>query len=155
MLVLLTKYCNEDRIVLEDMLSDRDLVPMLYPQYLTLPEMNTVRSDWATPPLSGQGFQLVIRRQQDDQAVGCLRIDGRDLSYFIGRRFWGNGFCGSAVWWVTNHILRGKSPMMFRAITHRENQASKRILERAGFHFVQLQHRGPRLPALLVYSLKT
>jgi ribosomal-protein-alanine N-acetyltransferase len=81
-------------------------------------------------------FPWVIIRAEDGALLGMveLRIEGprADLGYGLARRFWGNGYATEAVTVIVQWALAQESIQRVWATCDVENQASARVLEKAG-----------------------
>jgi RimJ/RimL family protein N-acetyltransferase len=96
-------------------------------------------------------MQLTVRLD-DRRPVGCVRLENHELSYFIGRGYWGNGYGASAVANVLNIVSRRRNGELLRAFTDRSNVASIRILEGNGFEFSGLRRCHDSSRCVLGYS---
>jgi RimJ/RimL family protein N-acetyltransferase len=87
---------------------------------------------------SGEYFCWVITRRKEDggELIGMISIRPDawrvDLGYVLGRKFWGRGYMTEAVRAVVDYALA--EPEVFRvwAVCDVENEASARVLEKAG-----------------------
>ena len=149
------EYSESNRNSLLEILSDRTLLERLYPQTHRPPPVTRVIFDWTNAPLNGQGYQLAIMRSADDRLLGCVRLDHQELSYFIDRPFWGQGYGARAMKWVSENILSKSKGALFHAFTERDNLASIRLLESAGCAFSGLTQQCSRFKTLLQYRLRT
>jgi [ribosomal protein S5]-alanine N-acetyltransferase len=72
--------------------------------------------------------------------VGAMFIDhrgaSRQLSYWVGRSFWGRGIATNAVQEKLKSLEDESSPSRVLAATYRDNAPSIRVLERCGFRQV-------------------
>ena len=91
-----------------------------------------------------------VRERLGGPAVGCLLIEDGTLAYFICPTRWACGLGSGA---LARLVQDGHAPPNLEAIVERDNVASRRMLERCGFRFVGLHHRGPRASTCLKYKL--
>lgn len=84
----------------------------------------------------GKSSPWVILRRADSQVLGMIeiRIDGfrAELGYVLARRFWGQGYMTEAVRAVADWSLAQPSIYRVWAVCDVENQASARVMEKAG-----------------------
>ena len=83
------------------------------------------------------GFAITV----DDRAIGSIgafrkeNIHARtaEMGYYIGEPYWGHGLMTSAVRQACEHIFATTDIVRIFAIPYAYNQASCRVLEKAGF----------------------
>lgn len=115
--------------------------PRVYEPYYMEPMPNR-RAEADAETWCGQSLALlnvVARERNVGRIVGAVQFDGNRLAYLVDPELWGRGF---GVEMVTACIAQ--VPALFslhelRASLLRENRASQRILERAGFWFSGLE----------------
>jgi len=73
--------------------------------------------------VGGIGFML----QQDVERVSA------EIGYWLGEPFWGRGICTAAVRAVTAYAIRQHGLTRVFAVPFAHNNASQRVLEKAGF----------------------
>ena len=82
---------------------------------------------------------LAIRQKGEDTLIGMIGLirdeenDSAELSYWIGRPYWGRGFAGEAANAVVEYAFRSLGLNRIFATTLSRNSASIRVLEKAGF----------------------
>jgi len=80
---------------------------------------------------------LGIERRIGQELVGCIRVDTAgevgDIGYWIGRQHWGKGLATEAVRRVARLSFRELGFSALEAEVMRGNDASVRVLEKAGF----------------------
>ena len=150
----------EDADAIHRLVNDWGIVRML--SQLPFPYPRTLADEW----IASVTAQLAADRAHhfvalhDDAVVGCvgLRLDtepGRgELGYWIGRRFWGQGFAREAVGRVATWGLANLHIERLSAAVATDNPASAAVLRRIGFretgtgtrHFAA---RGAEHPTLL------
>ncbi|MFO1498363.1 MAG: GNAT family N-acetyltransferase [Verrucomicrobiota bacterium] len=98
----------------------------------------------------GSAYGFVIKdRDEVVGACGLHRIEGvkaLELGYWVGRRFWGNGYATFAVGMLLDFAFRNLRLEEVTAHVLESNPASRRVLEKNGFH---LQSVGPHEDPLL------
>ena len=110
----------------------------------------------------GSAYPFVIRDR--GEVVGACGLHGvgngqaRELGYWVGRPFWGNGYATSAVKMVLQFAFKNLSLTRVGSTALETNAASRRVLEKNGFQLVRIEaHRDPLLkrPAepLAIYEL--
>ena len=87
-------------------------------------------ADWIE--LSSHASMLWVVTAQEETVVGAVRIEHGKLAYFIGRPYWGQGFGRAA---VRRAIALIGAEVAIGAVIDRNNLASLRIVEGAGFRF--------------------
>lgn len=93
-----------------------------------------------------RGSPLVwMLETQDGDLAGSLaarpRSHGVNLGYLLARDFWGRGFMVEALKPVVEWWLAQDDVFRIWATTDRENHASQRVLEKAGFEFEGILRR--------------
>lgn len=81
--------------------------------------------------------------QSSNELIGCLSLNSADaqLSYWLGRAHWGEGFATEAVGLLLASGIADLRTTEVYAITARDNWRSRRVLDRCGFIFRGLTHR--------------
>lgn len=130
----LEPYQDVDWPELTEWLSDRRLLLSLYPQSLKPADRHRVMADWRSAPPGLQDFQRVVRLD-DQRVVGCVRLQRRQLSYFLGRPYWGRGLGRRMLGLVTAELRDTRPGESVEALVARDNIASCRILQQNGFSF--------------------
>ena len=111
----------------------------------------------------GKGVALALERTLDGALAGVLGFglerDGTpELGYWLGRAFWNQGLATEAVHRLVRHLFDTLGYNRVWASFHPDNQASKRVLEKAGlcYHGVEscaMPARGQSVAAPL-FALK-
>lgn len=138
---------------LGDLLSDRDLRAALYPEMRCPPSVDWAVAHWLALPSGADDLQLAVGLS-DDPMIGCVRLENRMLSYFIGRRHWGHGYGHAAVAMLMGGVLRTRDAAVLSAFVDRSNLASRRILEKNGFAFSGFRAGHASAKRLLGYSCR-
>ena len=146
-------YQESDGPALAEWLSDRLLLLALYPQSLQPPALAKVLADWRCPP-SGLGDWQFAIRLEDQRLIGCVRLERRLLSYFLGRPYWGQGLGGRVLGLVTAGLRDRQPGALVRALVARDNVASCRVLQRNGFIFSGIVPGPPRLRCVHEYVFR-
>lgn len=146
-------YQPSDDPALVELLSDRLLLLSLYPQSLHPPALATVMADWRSPP-SGLGDCQIAVRLDNQRVIGCVRLERRLLSYFLGRPYWGQGFGCRAIGLVAASLRSSQPGAMVRALVARDNIASCRVLQRNGFAFSGIVPGPTRLRCVHEYACR-
>lgn len=111
------------------------------------------RRDGSLPLLA-----LAVYAREDGALVGSVRLGPDHLSYFVDPACWGRGF-GSEMATACCRLAPLIGIRMLRTTVVRENAASRRILEKAGFVFdgmrTHSRSRSEGKIVLLSYSLRT
>jgi RimJ/RimL family protein N-acetyltransferase len=131
----LSFFRPSDGVEWAELLANPDLRASLYPDVRRPPSAEFVVDDWSRAP-TGPGDAQFALRLNARQMIGGVRIEDGNLSYFIGRPFWGLGHGHYAVALVMNLLQGTGDSTRFKAFVERDNAASRRILERNGFLFV-------------------
>ncbi|MBM3565442.1 MAG: GNAT family N-acetyltransferase [Alphaproteobacteria bacterium] len=88
---------------------------------------------------AGTAYAFAAERIADGVFLGCFecRVENgeADFSYWIGRDYWNGGYATEAVRRVARFAFRDLNLAAVRAGTMTDNQASARVLEKAGFSF--------------------
>jgi 8-oxo-dGTP diphosphatase len=88
---------------------------------------------------SGEAYHLAITGRDDPVMLGCIGIiidratRTAELGYWVGRKFWGHGVGGEAAERFTSWALANLDIDRIEARVLTENEASHRVLARAGF----------------------
>ena len=125
----------------------------LYPQSLQPPALAKVLADWRSPP-SGLGDWQVAVRLDEHRLIGCVRLERRQLSYFLGRPYWGQGLGGRVLGLVTAELRDSQPGAQLRALVARDNIASCRLLQRNGFAFSGIVPGPSRLRCVHEYAYR-
>lgn len=98
-------------------------------------------------------YHLAIELGPDGVLVGGLSFDRStyELSFWLATAYWGCGYATESVRAFIEILFRTKETPRVWARTHRDNVASNRVLEKAGFRFerfghIQSQHGIETLP---------
>lgn len=150
----LSRFEIGDDVALRQMLSDRDTRAALFPEMRCPPSVDWALANWMALPLGAEDLQLTVRLG-DLRVIGCVRLEDRLLSYFIGRDYWGNGYGNSAVALLLSTVLRADGGPVMRAFADRNNSASKRILENNGFIFSGFLAGHNTAKRLIAYSYRS
>lgn len=146
-------FSASDGEALAEILADPALRSSLYPCVLRPPTVDQAIEDWGEP-LTGPGdFQSVVRLG-NDRVAGCVRLESWELSFFIGREYWGHGLGARALSIVMKEDRRPWCGKIISAATERSNAASIRTLERVGFTFSGMIPRPSACRCLLSYTYK-
>ena len=146
-------YQHSDVPALAELLSDRLLLLSLYPQSLHPPALAKLMADWRSPP-SGLGDWQFAVRLDNRRLIGCVRLERRLLSYFLGRPYWGQGLGRMALGLVSAELRYSQPGTMVRALVARDNIASCRVLQRNGFTFSGIVPGPPRLRCVHEYAYR-
>lgn len=97
-------------------------------------------------------FNFAVASRSDSQVVGCVQFTTTQLSYFVAPAFWRQGYGREMVLACCQQLPQRLGIHALQAIVVRENMASRRILEHAGFAFSALatQPRSDRRGAVMV-----
>jgi len=97
-------------------------------------------------------FNWAVRARASAQLVGCVQFRATHVSYFVGPAYWHQGYGDEMVNACCQHLPQRLGLSVWQAVVVRENMASRRILERAGFAFSGLaqQPRTGRAGAVTV-----
>ena len=146
-------YQDNDGPALAEWLSDRLLLLSLYPQSLQPPALAKVLADWRCPPSGPGDWQLAVRLD-NQRLIGCVRLERRLLSYFLGRPYWGQGLGRLALGLVGAELRRRQPGAMVHAQVARDNIASCRMLQRSGFAFSGIVPDPTRLRCVHEYTCR-
>src|SRR5262245_52343927 len=82
----------------------------------------------------------IVRREGD--LIGCIElrlqegVPGASVGFWIGRPYWGRGYCTEALAAVVDHAFDALDLPRLEAQARAENVASIRVQEKLGFRFV-------------------
>jgi len=103
------------------------------------------REDWFS-------FHWVIFAHATGQVVGMVAADirGTDagIGYLLKRDCWGQGYAAEAAGAVVELVEAETDVTRFFARADSANMASRRVLEKIGFRYLQLDERGIICPAI-------
>ncbi len=91
----------------------------------------------------GTALALFIFRLSDQSLIGAVTLDGikrgpsqsATIGYWLGKDFVGNGFMSEALKLVVTHAFTELDLSRIEAATLKENQPSRKLLERNGFRY--------------------
>lgn len=89
---------------------------------------------------SGEAYYFALCLHGETELVGTMGIRFRqnphhaNLGYWLGRDYWGQGWMGEAVAAAQAVSFEDCFAVRCEALVKVENQGSRRVLERAGFH---------------------
>jgi RimJ/RimL family protein N-acetyltransferase len=144
---------DPDREELLRILCRPQLVADLYPLSPRIGAADAV-ADWLGPPRGHRAFVVGVR-SEDGTLRGSMRLDGGALSYFVDPDHWGQGYGKAMMGWAVDEVFGGYGSGCVTAITGRENAASIRLLEIAGFRFAGICGDLHTRTTLLQYVLRT
>jgi RimJ/RimL family protein N-acetyltransferase len=102
--------------------------------------------------IEGKRFAYAIRRRESGRLLGAIGIgaDGpiASLGYLLARDAWGHGYATEAARAVVELSLGDPAVWRVEATCALENDASARVLERAGFAYEGILRRHTVLPNL-------
>lgn len=82
---------------------------------------------------------VVIRR--DETIIGRIEAtvlnDRAELAYVFGPAFWGHGYASEATQWMIDHLQQRFPGAEMWAAIHRDNRASRHLVERLGLQLVE------------------
>ncbi|TGD76246.1 N-acetyltransferase [Mangrovimicrobium sediminis] len=136
--ITLRKFSPEDAPRVAELVGDREVsrwtsnIPYPYTQLDAVEWINKMALD-----TSARAFAVEL----DDQLVACIshwpNASGEiEIGYWVGRPYWGKGICSTAL----RLMLDGKSFPAGSDIYARvmeSNAASRRVLEKAGFTYLE------------------
>jgi RimJ/RimL family protein N-acetyltransferase len=96
-------------------------------------------ADWHTSQ-----FISLCAESSEHGIVGWIHISETSLGYVVNPRFWGMGYGLEMVRAFCDHYPAQLGLSSVNAVVLRENVASRRIVERAGFRFEGLEQRAYR-----------
>ena len=155
--LLLRPLRPEDAPDLHRLVNDWDIaknlahVPFPYPRDLA----DRWIADTAERLAAGRGYSLAI--EQDGALVGCIGLimagEDAELGYWIGRRFWGQGFAAEAAGRLSAWALATLPLRRIRAEALTDNTRSIAVLRRIGFSEAgegeaEFASRGGMMPVL-------
>ena len=114
-------------------------------------EWQQQQGDWQT----AARFNLAVCERSSRQVIGCVRFTPVSVSYFLHPAYWGRGLGSEMVLAACSYMPQLLDLPILRATVLRENVASRRILEQAGFAFAGMGtqvHRGVATVAVLNYQ---
>lgn len=86
---------------------------------------------------AGRGVAMAVERLADGAFLGMIGLrlaNGvAETGYWLGRRFWGEGYATEALRRMARLAFEGLGASEIRASVHPDNSASDRVLLRAGF----------------------
>ena len=105
-------------------------------------------------PLEGRAGDVVATiRDASGRAIGGVRVERAEISFFVGSAHWGRGHASRAVRRVADG-WRQAGHGAIAAQVDRGNRASIRVLEKAGFAFAGFAPDTPRGRCHLRYVLR-
>ncbi len=88
-----------------------------------------------------QEFNLVARLHEGGEVVGCVQLFPQLIAYFVAPRFWHQGYASEMVAARCEVLPRLLGIARLERAVIRENLASRRVLEKSGFHFSGMELR--------------
>ncbi len=90
-----------------------------------------------------KGDYLVWLIEDGSGVVGAIGVElskaNAGIGYVLARKRWGRGYATEALRLVSDTLFRASSIDAIWAVCVTENPASRRVLEKSGFHFVRTQ----------------
>ncbi len=127
---------------------------MLWPPHSVVDQthefLSAVRDNWER----AEGHRAwTIRIGDDPHPVGMIglmirNLGGVEIGYILAKPWWGFGIMTEAVRAVTERALATPGIFRVQATCHADNAASRRVLERAGFHQEGVLSHYANYPAL-------
>lgn len=111
--------------------------------------VETLRSDWqriesrCSPDLQFAWPSWAVRRKSDGHYMGEVdaevnaALEATNLGYYFFSPFWGHGYAAEAVRAATDALMGAGVHRLVATVTV-GNQASVRVLQKAGFHFTRV-----------------
>ncbi|WP_286192783.1 GNAT family protein [Stappia sp. BW2] len=100
------------------------------------------------PGCQSKGYGWMVRESRTGAIVGCIRLNSisRQASFAVvgyeyDKRYWGKGYATEALIAVTNHCHKNMLLYRLEAWTLAGNEASDRILQKAGFRLEGTQRQ--------------
>ena len=153
--LLLRPWRESDAEDLYTYASDPDVGPIAgWPPHNTIEESLSLIRDWLSAPDA-----WAICRKTDGRAIGSIRLrrgdqtdlaeggDQCELSYWLGKPFWGQGIMPEAAQAVLRHAFRGLGMSKVWAGYYDGNVKSRRVQEKLGFRYQWTTH-GLEIPLL-------
>ncbi len=131
------------------------------------PYLDGMAEEWinslATRYDKGEVVAFVIRNGDDDALLGaigleiCKEHERAELGYWIGKPYWGNGYCTEAARAVVEYAFETLKLNRIEAHHFAGNEASGRVMRNVGMHYegrlVQRIKKWGKFVDLIVYGL--
>ena len=120
---------------------------------------------WSGERVPDEEIAFAIERNSDRRLIGCIGLqpaepgpdgpgDGLEFGYWLGKRYWGEGYATEAVGRLTHFVFGDLHLTEIWACAVPTNDASHRVLEKNGFSIVGAGERpsdvrGHPLPVIM------
>lgn len=149
-----TLASRSERLTLEaelaGILTDQVLAPL--PEPLQLSQSAQAVSEWIDAR-AGESDVYLVRETQSGTLAGLMILAGEGdtlhLGYLLAEAVWGRGYATELVTGLVE-ALKTEAPLRILAGVARDNPASARVLEKAGFHSADDQPD----PETLLFALR-
>jgi RimJ/RimL family protein N-acetyltransferase len=87
---------------------------------------------------AGKNLNLAVVLRESGELAGAIGLEfhpdhqNAELGYWIGRPFWGNGYCSEAARAMLDYSFRERNLHRVHAKHYRKNPASGRVMEKIG-----------------------
>jgi RimJ/RimL family protein N-acetyltransferase len=136
--------CDQDRLAYFRLMADPEVMTYIDPtrRFRSVPDIDAFLAN--DPPFEahGYGFWLVEWRESGE-AIGTIGMKAKpqygwvEFGYLFKRAYWGRGIATEAAAAVLSWAdAAGVTPLYARVLP--DNEASVRVLQRAGFSFVRV-----------------
>lgn len=89
---------------------------------------------------AAEGLVLALTLAVDGRFIGCASVEGngetKELGYWLGRPWWGQGFATEAAQALVDHAFTDMGVFGLAAWRRTANEASGRVLHKCGFQHV-------------------
>jgi RimJ/RimL family protein N-acetyltransferase len=163
--LVLRPFRAEDAPEVQRLAGDREIaadtlqIPHPYPDGAAEAWIATLAPRFA----SGDSVAFAITRISDGALLGAIGLDitrdheRAELGYWIGKPYWGNGYCTEAARAVVNHAFDGLGLNRITAGHFAHNTASGRVMQNIGMtyegHRYQEIKKWGRFEDLILYGL--
>ncbi len=130
-----------DAATIETYVSDADVacmtasIPHPYPEGNALVFLHEVIPEYE----SGKSFgSAIVLKEDGEDLIGTIEVSGLtgkepEVSYWLGKPFWGQGLMSEALAAIVGMVFSNSSHKTLYARTDLNNEASKKVLLKAGF----------------------
>lgn len=149
--LLLRPFAVNDASEVQRLVGDRNVARFL--AFVPHPYPDGLAEKWISThaPLaeSGTEYTFAISRKPESDLVGAISLTPRPgtfgaIGYWLGHEHWGHGFATEAVQCVEALAFDWLGLPQLSTVTRKNNPASQRVLEKAGFQrtgFINLRAR--------------
>jgi RimJ/RimL family protein N-acetyltransferase len=127
---------DADATALREIVAHRAVYEAFYLQGMPLDAECRIREPWGRQATPDGVTDWVARERSTGRVIGAVQVGRDNLGFFVDPAVWGRGYGREMVLACCERLPARLRLRSLQATVRRENVASRRILEHAGFAFV-------------------